>query len=387
VCVSLMSALRKRLGERNVGFVKPLGRRFVLDESGRPMDKDAWLMKDYFKLKEQNRDLSPSLLPVDVGALCEWRRRASLGHEWEAIETSAHRILSAHEVTVAEGTGHVGVGSIVGMSNADVAKRLGLPMVIVGTGGVGSTYDELMLNKHLCDSVGVPVAGYILNKILPDKLEMVKHYMEGASDKLGAPILGFVPYFEGFDRPSCADLESLFGRRMLSGRSESLLHRFEKYELVTTSLRRFMEKLNSEGGALNTCFITHGSRVDLVMGLLTHAQDHRGDENFKCGLLLSCEDNVPLPEYIQEYLRHANIPVMVSPSTSAQTAKMVGSFTATLNPEDPSSVERIVRRVEPHLDLDTILRSAVGGSQAVSTSRTSFTATQPTWSQATASAQ
>jgi hypothetical protein len=76
---------------------------------------------------------------------------------------------------------------------------------------------------------------------------------------------------------------------------------------VTTSLRRFMEKINGRNGsdgsarALQgrTCFITHASRVDLIMGLHTHARDKARASSFDCGLILSCSEEVELPGKVQ----------------------------------------------------------------------------------------
>lgn len=75
--------------------------------------------------------------------------------QWERIQRSFEAVTSKRRFTIVEGTGHVGVGSVVGLGNAEVARRLGIPVVLIGTGGVGSTYDELALNKQLCDNLGV----------------------------------------------------------------------------------------------------------------------------------------------------------------------------------------------------------------------------------------
>ena len=69
-----------------------------------------------------------------------------------------------------EGTGHCGVGSVVGLNNAEVAKMLGLEMVLVANGGLGSPFDELMLNKTLCDHTGTKIRGVIVNKVKPEKV-------------------------------------------------------------------------------------------------------------------------------------------------------------------------------------------------------------------------
>lgn len=51
------------------------------------------------------------------------------------------------------------------MNNADVASLLGLDVLLVGNGGLGSTYDVMALNKTLCTAGGVRVRAVLLNKV------------------------------------------------------------------------------------------------------------------------------------------------------------------------------------------------------------------------------
>ena len=44
---------------------------------------------------------------------------------------AAHRTFAAHDVLLIEGTGHAGVGAVVGLSNAEVAARLGAPLHLI----------------------------------------------------------------------------------------------------------------------------------------------------------------------------------------------------------------------------------------------------------------
>ena len=93
-----------------------------------------------------------------------------------------------------EGTGHVGVGSIVEMSNSRVASLLNADMVLVCNGGLGSAFDELEMNRVMCEAHGVRVRGVILNKVLPDKVEMVRDYFGRVMEqRWGLPLLGVVP--------------------------------------------------------------------------------------------------------------------------------------------------------------------------------------------------
>ena len=86
--------------------------------------------------------------------------------EGRVVEDLPQRIRDAHaafaadrDILLIEGTGHAGVGAVVGLSNAVVASMLGAPAVIVSEGGVGRPIDEIVLNAALFERHGVQVAG------------------------------------------------------------------------------------------------------------------------------------------------------------------------------------------------------------------------------------
>ena len=63
------------------------------------------------------------------------------------------------------GAGHVGVGSIVELSNAKAAALVGADVVLVANGGLGKAFDELEMNRHVFAQEGVAVRGVVLNKV------------------------------------------------------------------------------------------------------------------------------------------------------------------------------------------------------------------------------
>lgn len=48
-----------------------------------------------------------------------------------------------------------------------VAKALNADMILVANGGLGSAYDELELNRGICEKYGIKVRGVVLNKVDP----------------------------------------------------------------------------------------------------------------------------------------------------------------------------------------------------------------------------
>eukprot|EP00287_Rhodomonas_sp_CCMP768_P028274 CAMPEP_0202846606 /NCGR_PEP_ID=MMETSP1389-20130828/73237_1 /ASSEMBLY_ACC=CAM_ASM_000865 /TAXON_ID=302021 /ORGANISM="Rhodomonas sp., Strain CCMP768" /LENGTH=146 /DNA_ID=CAMNT_0049524197 /DNA_START=1 /DNA_END=437 /DNA_ORIENTATION=+ len=106
---------------------------------------------------------------------------------------SFERILPEAEYLVVEGTGHIGVGSIIDLNNAQVAAALGIDVVIVAPGGLGISFDMLAVNFAALKEHGVKLKGVVLNKVDPDKLPMIVHYYEKALNMWGVPLMGVVP--------------------------------------------------------------------------------------------------------------------------------------------------------------------------------------------------
>ena len=106
-----------------------------------------------------------------------------------------------HEMVVYEGTGHPGVGRVAGLSNAQVAKMLGAGVIMVAKGGIGNTIDRLHLSMAVFREQQVPILGVIINKVIPDKIDKIRHYMGKHLDQIGIPLLGLVPYDKTLSNP------------------------------------------------------------------------------------------------------------------------------------------------------------------------------------------
>ena len=76
-------------------------------------------------------------------------RRAFPGGTLAEIDKAIAEVDRGVDLTLVEGTGHAGVGSVFDASNAQVAKRLGAKAIIVSQGGIGRCIDEICLNRAL----------------------------------------------------------------------------------------------------------------------------------------------------------------------------------------------------------------------------------------------
>lgn len=348
-CLGLVSGLMKR--SKSVGFLKPVGQEHVEIDTGIHVDKDVVLFKDHFGLPEKEEVMSPVLFPrgftrdfID-GKVCEKELAQS-------IESSYKTIREKNSSIVVEGTGHVGVGSIVNLSNAKVASLLGLDMILVASGGLGSSFDALAVNKALCDAHNVKIAGVILNRVHNDKREMVLSYMERALSRLEIPILGCIPFDPFLSNPTMQDFELLFKATLLSGEDHHMRH-FRHTRLVATSLKNYRELILP-----NQLIITPANREDIILATLTKHWDVKianPNEDLSVGIILT--GNTPPRQTIVEALKKANIPMLYAPVSSYKAMEMITSYTVKIRKEDKEKIVEAVELVESHIDFDKLTSS------------------------------
>lgn len=187
--LGIVAALMKR--DLNVGYCKPVGQKF-LDIQHLRVDKDTILFSDLIGFDMVPEVHSPIIL--GPGATETVLDNPSQFDGANLIKQARKTLESSHDITIYEGTGHPGVGSIANVSNAQVARLVEAGVVMVVEGGIGSTIDMLNMSLSLFREENVPVIGVIINKVHPDKLEKVEHYVGKWLTNNNLPLLGLIPY-------------------------------------------------------------------------------------------------------------------------------------------------------------------------------------------------
>lgn len=142
--IGLVLTLQKRFGR--VGFMKPVGQKYLI-VNGSKVDKDAVLMQKVCGIDAEFKDLNP--IAVEEGFTCRYLDSSHENVLGEQISAGYERASEGKDVMVIEGTGHAGVGCVFDMSNAEVARILDAPVIIISIGGIGKPIDEVSLNLAL----------------------------------------------------------------------------------------------------------------------------------------------------------------------------------------------------------------------------------------------
>ena len=233
-------------------------------------------------------------------------------------------------------------------------------MVLIANGGLGSAFDELELNRILCQYYNVRIAGVIINKVIPEKLEQTKDYMGRAMMKQwGIPLIGCIPDRPFLGCPALADLENLLKAKLLSGVEHRLRHySIGDINVVTTSLTRFLENLREKPS--RTLYICHVTRDDLIVGFLGECQRRRDKctEPFEAALIVcGRKEKYQLSQEVADMLTGLDgAPVMVVDLSTYDAMSKIQKFTPKLNIHDTNRVSVAVDHYEPYIDFDELMR-------------------------------
>ena len=85
------------------------------------------------------------------------------------VKASVDAIAAGKSITIVDGVGYPAVGSVVGCSNAAVAKAAGASALVVGKEGVGNAIDSFNLCASFYEHAAVPVLGGIFNRLTEGK--------------------------------------------------------------------------------------------------------------------------------------------------------------------------------------------------------------------------
>ena len=353
-CLGLYAALEKKFPR--IGYIKPVGQRFV-EVAGRKVDEDSVLVSDTYDVNLPIEAMSP--IAVDRMFTRNYLKEGNLPEMQETIVTAFNRVAWEHDFVIIEGTGHAGVGSVIDLSNAQVAQLLGSKVIIVTTGGVGRPVDEVSLNLALFQQQGVEVIGVVLNKVLPSKIEALRPWAEKAFAKKGLPILGVIPYLGELRRPILAQVAKELGGEFLSGESFKR-RRVRSIAIGAMTAARIKDQLGA--GAL---LITPGDREDLLLAALEF-QPKRSTDSKLAGIVLT-DGLRPQPGLIR-MMNEKGIPSVAVAADSYSVTAKIERMTVKTDPGDEEKIKVIQQTVAKHIELGTILKK-IGADKTATAKR------------------
>jgi BioD-like phosphotransacetylase family protein len=340
-CLGLTAALQT-MG-MHVGYIKPIAQRIVQSGDDQ-VDEDTLLIEGLFNLDIPIAAMSPVAIGPDFTKQY-LENPEEIGPQLkDRICRAFDRAAYGKDIVVVEGSGHAGVGSVFGASNADNARVLRSKALLVAAGGIGKPIDEIALNKALFDKAGVEVVGAILNKVMPDKLEFIRDFAGRGLRKLGVPLLGVVPLQETLVYPNLDQVADETKARWIH--QPAGLRRVRRVVIGAMSARRSAEYQRVPG----TLVIVPGDREDLLEAFLA-----AGGGKSLTGVIFS---NGLLPnDDIVRRLKEAGLPMAAVEAESFAVTARINNMTVKTMRQDSDKIPIIEKMIAESVDIRGLLRA------------------------------
>ncbi|HEX3857536.1 MAG TPA: AAA family ATPase [Verrucomicrobiae bacterium] len=340
--LGLIAALQKYFPR--VGYIKPVGQRFVEIESEK-IDEDSVLMDSIYRMNTPLVDMSP--IAVEPDFTRKYLQAANNESLVKRIQKSFDRVAWEKDFVLCEGSGHAGVGSVFDLSNAQVAKILGAKVIIVTQGGIGKPIDEVSLNQALFEKEGVEIIGVILNKVLGEKVDYISDFARRGLKRKGLDLLGVLPYEQTLCNPSLDLIREELKAELLN--TPPTLYGLVEDVVVGAMSAQNAMKFFKRGVLL----ITPGDREDIILAACTSI-DAQSDEKM-AGIVLT--GGLRPPESILKIIRTMPIPVLLAQADSYEVASKVHTLIVKTRPSDAEKISLIRDIVAKNVNVKKIINS------------------------------
>jgi len=256
-------------------------------------------------------------------------------------------------MVVYEGTGHPGVGTVVNLSNARVAKMLGAGVVMIVEGGIGRTIDRLNMSISLFHEEKVPILGVIVNKVKPEKIEEIRFYLDKKLREMGMPLLGILPYDQRLSFPIMETIrQAVQGKVIMNG--DCMNNRIE--DIIAGSLI----DLDEFSTFRNILLVSSIKRLNTAVEKVEAISRIKNLKNSPLSGVIVTGDGRHAKWYDEgdlnnPYFRKNQIPVITTKLDTFGSVVKINRIEVKINTRTPWKIKRAIELIHEHVEFDLLL--------------------------------
>lgn len=254
ITLGLMSILIGKTAK--VGYFRPIIEDFVDGEQ----DNHIETVLSYFNLDIKFDDA----YAITKSKLIKKKNKGKIGEVLDLIIEKYKKLEERFDFVLVEGTSFTGEGTSIELDlNVLIAKNLGIPTMIIGS-GIGKTLEELVDSLYLVyDSFKVKeveVLSVFANKVQPENIELVT---KGLQKSLPANVLvNTIPLISSLNNPTMQEIVNELGAKVMFGENY-LNNEIGHFSVGAMQLHNYLVHLHD-----NALVITPGDRSDIILGAL-----------------------------------------------------------------------------------------------------------------------
>lgn len=340
ITLGLMSILLGRT--RKVGYFRPI------IEVTDPLKKDNHIetVLTHFNLEMEYEEC----YAMTVTDVIKKKTQDKEGEILDIIIKKYKELEDRFDFILVEGTDFSGETVFVELDiNAVIAKNLGIPVILVGS-GKGKSNEELLTNLHLAhdsfEDKEVRVLGIVANKVDEPEIETVSKALNAIVDE--RTFIGVIPMIKSLNNPTIKEISEELKAKVLIG-EDQLDNQVENSAVGAMQLRNFLTHLKQ-----NCLVITPGDRADVILGSL---QASISDNYPKiAGIILTGglqpEDSiVKLISGLKEI-----VPILAINKGTFEVANRIGAIRSHIYPSNEQRIYTSLNTFDKYVDIGDLTR-------------------------------
>ncbi len=320
-----------------VGYMKPVG-NLLIDVQGSLTDEDSEGIKKLLGIDDPAKYITPIHL---TDSLID---DALKGVEKDLNEKlmEAYSVISKdRDIVLVEGTGGIGGGSMYGLSDPEIASKLGMKMLLVTRFDSISAVDRILCDMRIIGDDDM-LTGLVLNEVPSNMEDRVSELVVPFLEKKGIRVFGTIHEDDTLRSVSISEIvEDLHAEVLVApDRLDQLVEHYLVGAMeVGSAIKYFRRQPNS-------AVITGGDRADLHMAAI--------ESRVKCLILTG---NMRPSGAVLASAEEAEIPVILVRGDTMNTIERMEHLIGHAHIKQQVKLERIVELLKNHLDIPAIAES------------------------------
>ena len=343
ISLGLMSLLIGKTAK--VGYFRPIIEDF--EEGG--LDNHIETILSHFGLDIEFEDA----YAITKSKLIKKKNKGKIGEVIDLIIEKYKRLEERFDFVLVEGTSFMGEGTAIELDiNVLIAKNLGIPTIIVGS-GVGKTLEELIDSLYLVyDSFKikeVEVLAVIANKVRPENVDLVT---EGLKKNLPSGVLiNAIPVISSLNNPTVQEIVNELNANVLFG-SSYLNNQTSNFSVGAMQLCNYLVHLKE-----SSLVITPGDRADIILGAL-QANESVNYPSI-AGIILT--GNILPEKSILKLIEGLSpiVPIIAVEEGTYYITNKIGSIKSKIYANNKQKIATSINTFEKYVDLDTLAQKLI----------------------------
>lgn len=338
ITLGLMSILIGKTAK--VGYFRPIIEDFVDGE----VDNHIETVLSYFNLDIKFEDA----YAITKSKLIKKKNKGKIGEVLDLIIEKYKKLEENFDFVLVEGTSFTGEGTSIELDlNVLIAKNLGIPTIIVGS-GIGKTLEELLDSLYLVyDSFKVKeveVLSVFANKVQPENIELVTKSLQKSLPP--NVLVNTIPLISSLNNPTMQEIVNELNAKVLFGESY-LNNEIGHFSVGAMQLHNYLVHLDN-----NALVITPGDRSDIILGAL-QANESANYPTIS-GIILT--GNIVPEESILKLIEglSAIVPIIAVDGGTYNITNRIGAIKSKIYANNTHKIETSITTFEKYVDNEAL---------------------------------